>query len=134
MWKQLVNLVTILTLTFNSLSHDHEGHHHQNNECYRCHHHRNDNYGSSSGNDDALLILSGVTILTVSTLLLIDLYSKDKNDKKNKKILSLQPDAASFVASEGKVNSVALEQTLTVLRKQYPGTSDIDLAQAILAY
>lgn len=57
--------------------------------------------------------------------------------KKDKIIKQAQPDAASFVGSNGQIRGIYLEQALVQLRQQYPDVkkaSDLELARAILAY
>lgn len=57
--------------------------------------------------------------------------------KKDKVIEQAQNDAAVFVASNGKVKGVYLENALQHIRASYPNTAlntDKTLAEAILAY
>lgn len=54
----------------------------------------------------------------------------------DKVVLRARDDAASFVASEGRIRGVRLEAALRQLRERDPATrkaSDMQLAQAILA-
>lgn len=56
--------------------------------------------------------------------------------EESKIVYQAQPDAALFVASEGKTKGVYLERAFDLLRKHsvYREVDDITLAQAILAY
>lgn len=61
-------------------------------------------------------------------------YIGSSSDKKNKLIINSKIHAASYVASNGEINSAYLEQALLLLRIKYPNSSDMELAKAILAY
>lgn len=50
------------------------------------------------------------------------------------KIVRAKPDATTYLASNGEIKAAYLEQALMLLRKEYPNTSDMELAKAILAY
>ena len=59
------------------------------------------------------------------------------NDTEKKMVLQARDDAASFVASDGRVRGAQLEAALRYLREQHLNArvaSDMQLAQAIAAY
>jgi uncharacterized protein (TIGR02448 family) len=59
------------------------------------------------------------------------------NSKENKVVLQARDDAASFVASDGRIRGARLEAALRHLREQNLNArvaSDMQLAQAIVAY
>lgn len=62
--------------------------------------------------------------------------SSNSTSGDDKVVLQARDDAASFVASEGRIRGVQLEAALRLLRERNPDlrrTSDMQLAQAILA-
>lgn len=62
--------------------------------------------------------------------------SSDSSSGDDKVVLQARDDAASFVASEGRIRGAQLEAALHVLREHHPDmrrASDLQLAQAILA-
>jgi len=62
--------------------------------------------------------------------------SSDSSSGDDKVVLQARDDAASFVASEGRIRGAQLEAALRVLRERHPAmrrASDMQLAQAILA-
>ena len=62
--------------------------------------------------------------------------SSDSSSGDDKVVLQARDDAASFVASEGRIRGAQLEAALRVLRERHPGmrrASDMQLAQVILA-
>lgn len=120
----------LLTISLNVFAHDDD--HRCDHRDHRCHDHES-SHDKSSNNDAILLGVSSITVLTVLTVMLTDGQTKNE-DHKDKRIINAQPDAASYIASDGKINSAYLEQALFILRKQYPNTSDMELAKAVLAY
>lgn len=60
--------------------------------------------------------------------------ASNSSSKKHKLIIKNRNNTASYVASSGEINSAYLEQILIILKKEYPNTSDMELAKAILAY
>lgn len=61
--------------------------------------------------------------------------SSDSTSDDDKVVLQARDDAASFVASEGRIRGAQLEAALHHLRERHPDmrrTSDMQLAQAIL--
>jgi uncharacterized protein (TIGR02448 family) len=62
--------------------------------------------------------------------------SSDSSSGDDKVVLQARDDAASFVASEGRIRGAQLEAALRTLRERHPDmrrASDMRLAQAILA-
>lgn len=62
--------------------------------------------------------------------------SSNSTSGDDKVVLQARDDAASFVASEGRIRGAQLEGALRVLRERHPDmrrASDMQLAQAILA-
>ena len=62
--------------------------------------------------------------------------SSDSSSGDDKVVLQARDDAASFVASEGRIRGAQLESALRALRERHPDmrrASDMQLAQAILA-
>ena len=62
--------------------------------------------------------------------------SSDSSSGDDKVVLQARDDAASFVASEGRIRGARLEAALRQLREHHAdarGASDMQLAQAILA-
>jgi uncharacterized protein (TIGR02448 family) len=62
--------------------------------------------------------------------------SSDSSSGDDKVVLQARDDAASFVASEGRIRGAQLEAALRMLRERHPDmhrVSDMQLAQAILA-
>jgi len=62
--------------------------------------------------------------------------SSSGNDKNDKVVLQARDDAASFVASDGRIRGAHLEAALRHLRERNAGAlqaSDMQLAKAILA-
>lgn len=62
--------------------------------------------------------------------------SSDSSSGDDKVVLQARDDAASFVASEGRIRGARLEAALRQLRERHAGAreaSDMQLAQAILA-
>lgn len=98
------------------------------------HHHHGNNHNSSLGSADgeALLIVSSLVSITISTLLSTEYHNK--KDKKDKRIIKAQSDAATYIVSDGKFDSVYLEQAFLLLREQYPNISDMALAKAIITF
>lgn len=45
-----------------------------------------------------------------------------------------KPDAANYIVSDGNIHGAYLEQAFMLFRKQHPDASDMELAEAILAY
>ena len=112
------------------------GHHNNHNNNYHDHDHNNHNNNNNSAgaaDGEALLIVSALVSVTISTLLTTEYYNKKEN-KKDKRIIKAQPDVATYIASNGEFNSAYLEQVLIILRQQYPYTSDMELAKAIIAF
>lgn len=78
-----------------------------------------------------------ITFSPISTLISTFLTSYDAGSitsGNNKIIYKAKQDAASYVASNGKLHNAHLEQAFIILRKDYPNTPDMKLAKAILAY
>ena len=62
--------------------------------------------------------------------------SSDSSSGDDKVVLQARDDAASFVASEGRIRGARLEAALRLLRERHAAAreaSDLQLAQAILA-
>lgn len=105
-------------------------HHHGNNH----NHHDSHNHYSSLGSADgeALLIVSSLVSITISILFTTEYYNK--KDKKDKRIIKAQSDVATYIVSDGKFDSVYLEQAFLLLREQYPNISDMALVKAIITF
>jgi conserverd hypothetical protein len=81
--------------------------------------------------------LGGVTLAVVGGTVMLPLYTTlTLSGEEFKIVVKAMEDAAVFVATEGEVRTVALEQALEVIRTKLPAnmpSSDLQIAQSILA-
>lgn len=87
-----------------------------------------------SGSGKALGMTSEAGGKLLSSLGISMSASSNNYHPRYKVIINAKPDAVNYIVSNGKLNGAYLQQALMLLRNKYPNTSDMTLAEAIVAY
>ncbi|AWM79799.1 hypothetical protein DKL61_05195 [Gammaproteobacteria bacterium ESL0073] len=90
--------------------------------------------GFYGGNEGISFHDLGMTSQSFGKVLSSISMSSNNYNPRYKVVVRAQPDATSYIISNGKIRGAYLEQALILLRKEHPNTSDMALAKAILAY